>query len=407
MRRGFFSNSELPPSSKPIPGMSRCGACGLHKSCNSPRMKPFGKNRKNILVVAEAPGQLEDRKNTPLIGESGQLLRKRFKRIGINLDIDCLTTYAIRCHIPKGTTPTRDKIDACFPSLWKTIKETNPTIIILLGSVATEAVIRHTWKGDFGGINRWAGWTIPSQKPNAWICPTWHPSYLLQRNSPTLTSLFDEHLEAAVEKSVERPWKRLPEYAKDVEILLTSPETTAASIHKMAATCSMAAFDYETTMLKPDSTRAEIVSCSICFDGNRTIAFPWHGDAIQATKSFLRSSVKKICANIKFEERWTKAQLGCDIRRPFWDTMQAAHILDNRRAIFSLKFQSYVLLGMPDYDSGIKPYLKSGPDGVNHVRDIPLKDLLLYNGLDSLLTYKIAMMQMEEFKPFPLPRIGV
>ena len=37
-----------------------CGACGLYKTCSSPKMKPSGKYRDKILFVGESPGQEED-----------------------------------------------------------------------------------------------------------------------------------------------------------------------------------------------------------------------------------------------------------------------------------------------------------------------------------------------------------
>jgi len=40
--------------------------------------------------------------------------------------------------------------------------------------------------------------------------------------------------------------------------------------------------------------------------------------------------------------------------------------------------------------------LKSkGKSRFNKIRDLDLKDLLLYGGLDSLATYKVAMKQMK------------
>jgi DNA polymerase len=392
-------------SQRPVLGTPRCGSCGLYTTCLSPKMPPTGKNRKKILVIAEAPGEQEDRKNTQLIGESGQFLRKRLKRLGISLDRDCLKTNAVCCRPPDNKTPSKDMLEACFPSAWKTIQDTKPRAIILLGSCATEIVIKKLWRPEFGGIGRWAGWTIPSTIPNAWICPTYHPAYLIRRNSKVLTRVFDSHLEAAIEKSASRPWGVVPDYKKQVRVELSTSKAASFVLERILKT-SIAAFDYETNMLKPDDSRAQIVSCSICFDGKETIAFPWQGDAAEAARRFLRSRVKKIAANMKFEDRWTRKVLGFPVARPFWDTMQAAHMLDNRPGICGLKFQSYVLLGAPDYDSNIEAYLKSGPTGVNRVREIDIKELLMYNALDSLFTYKIAMMQMEEFKPFPLPRIG-
>jgi hypothetical protein len=75
--------------------------------------------------------------------------------------------------------------------------------------------------------------------------------------------------------------------------------------------------------------------------------------------------------------------------------MLAAHALDNRPGITSLKFQVFAMLGMGSYDDHIKPFLKTkGKLRLNHIDEIDERDLLLYNGLDSLYEYKLAQLQM-------------
>lgn len=102
---------------------------------------------------------------------------------------------------------------------------------------------------------------------------------------------------------------------------------------------------------------------------------------------------------MKFEERWTVAKLGCKVRGWHWDTMLAAHILDNRSGITSLKFQAFVHLGISDYDSHISPFLYSKhPNETNRIDQVDDKSLLLYNGLDSLLEYLIMKKQKAIFE---------
>ncbi len=108
-------------------------------------------------------------------------------------------------------------------------------------------------------------------------------------------------------------------------------------------------------------------------------------------------SVKKIGYNLKYEHRWLKAKLGIEVQGWVWDGMIAAHLIDTRSGITSLKFQSLVLLGMADYDTDVKPYLKSdGANVKNKIREVELQTLLLYNGLDALLEYKVAKIQMNQ-----------
>ena len=41
---------------KPLALIPECGTCGLHKGCLTPYMKPSGRGRKKVLLLAEAPG---------------------------------------------------------------------------------------------------------------------------------------------------------------------------------------------------------------------------------------------------------------------------------------------------------------------------------------------------------------
>jgi len=79
--------------------------------------------------------------------------------------------------------------------------------------------------------------------------------------------------------------------------------------------------------------------------------------------------------------------------------MVAAHVLDNRKEICSLKFQAFVRLGQPDWDSHLKKFMQvDGSNEKNRIKEIPLRSLLLYNGMDSLLEYKMWQIQSQELK---------
>ena len=391
MAPGFLTTSTLNEFHNPR--SAECHKCGLFSKCNSPKMSHSGKGKKDILVVAEAPGRAEDKHGTQLIGDSGKLLRKALRLFDVSLDEDCWKTNAVVCY--PGRTPSEREIQYCFPNLKGVVEELQPTIILVLGRVAAASLLSWLWRPKIGAIGRWVGWKIPSQKINAWICPTYHPSYLLRKNSQVLAFEFERHLEEALVLEG-RPWTDLPDYASEVEVVMDCTEA-AEIVRGFTAAGGTAAWDLETNMLKPDSAEARIICCSICWEGKRTIAFPWVGEVVEAMKGFLTSSIKKIAANLKFEHRWIKAVLGIDVENWHFDTMQTAHVLDNRKGITGLKFQSFVSLGQGVYDEHIGPFLGSpNSNKPNKVTDVDLSELLLYCGLDSLLTYKLAGVQRDE-----------
>ncbi len=394
MTKGFFSISKIQTCQK-TGHLPHCGRCGLYKQCKSPKMSATGKGNKNILVVAEAPGKDEDRANEQLVGRAGKLLRRFLKPMGVRLDEDCVKTNAVICRPPHNKKPEDYMIEACRPNLMKTIGECKPNVIFLLGEVACKSLLSEIWKDDIGTISRWGGFCIPCREPNAWVVPTFHPSHILRMgNDKMLDRIFERHLKVGVAKAGSPPWKEVPNYKKQVEVI-TRPSLAARILREMTKKGGTSAFDYETNCLKPDGEGTEIISCSVCWRGRRTISYPWQGEAIDATSEFIRSPMLKIASNLKMEDRWTRAKLGHGVRNWYWDTMLAAHVLDNRPGITSLKFQAFVLLGQENYNVHIKPFLKAKKGSkFNRIGELDFGDLLLYGGLDSLSEYGVAQKQI-------------
>jgi len=396
MSKGFFSSAQV-RSVDHTARAARCGLCGQFKKCKNPKIQPSGKGKKKILVVGTAPSQKEDQLQEHFIGKSGQLLRYHFRKLKSNLDIDCIKTFALICGRQADEDPSDEQLFACRPNLIKTINEYDPNIIIPLGSVATKAVISIAWKENTGNAIRWFGQVIPCQKLNVWIIPTFHPISIIKDKNKVTEKMFSEHLKIALSKVGSRPWDIVPDYSKQVQII-HRPSKAAKIIRAMIDKGGKIAFDYETNCLKPEYPKSEIVSCSICFQGKKTIAYPWKNEAIDATSEILKTKMPKIAANLKFEERWTRNKLGHRVRSWWWDTMQAAHILDNRPATTGLKFQAFVQMGCPDYDDHIKPFLQKCNNLLNRIKELDINDLLLYNGIDSILEYNLAMIQIKKIK---------
>lgn len=399
----FISPQLSKPPDDPTRYRAACNRCGLYKGCRSPKMPVTGKGRKGILVVAEAPGEVEDELNTQLVGPAGEVARKAFWDAGIDLDLDCWKTNALICRPPENRTPTLDEIEYCRPNLLFAIDELQPKIIVLMGKSAVNSLLRVAFREDLGVLDRWVGWKIPSQKFNSWILPTYHPSYVRrqrdQRDGPLIDLWFRRHIDAINYLPAGRPWEdEIPDYELEVEVIYDIP-LVRMLLYGWRAEGGAIAFDYETNRLKPDSTDSEIVSCAVCYKGERTIAYPFIGDAVKATADLLKSNNPKIGANNKFETRWTEKILNVPVRNWVWDTMLSAHHLDCRRGITSVKFQAFVRLGQEPWDEHINPFLKSADEtGKNRIRELDLHSLLVYNGMDALIEYKLAGLQRKEMR---------
>ena len=392
MKHGFFTPIELSSPRSRLNYSAHCGACGLAQHCRSPKMCYKGSGGKEILVIGEAPGKQEDRENEQFVGKAGRRLKDELKRCKTNLNQDCWKTNARRCYVEGNPTPTSEEINYCRPALFAEIKKLKPHSILLFGAVAAESVLGHLWNdsGKFV-MGKWLDWIIPHQELNCWISVHYHPSYLERQRDDLLDLLFRKHLKHVLKKKG-RPWKQLPNYQNEVEIIY-KPQQVVKALQGFHGTV---AFDYEANCLKPEYAGAEIISCSVS-DGKRTYAYPWVDDAILATSKLLKSQLPKIASNLKFEERWTRHFLGHRVRNWDWDTMLAAHVLNHTQGITGLKFQSFVQLGQAPYDKHIEPYIKTSKGQcINRIEEIPLKDLLVYNGMDSLLAYEVAVIQKRE-----------
>jgi len=397
--KGFFTGSDLKSEEQSISKLSECGKCGLYKSVISPKMGVLGFGKHKILFVAEAPGNDEDRQGRYFVDDVGHLLRDILFDLDLDLD-DCWTTNSVICKPPKNKIKPY-MISCCRPNLLKTIDKLKPNVIIALGKAALESLMFREWKKNLGSINKWVGWNIPSAQYNAWICPTYHPYFIMKEGeNKLLIKIFKEHLKKAISLENKKVRKySLDKLKKKVEVIIDPEQGRKRMIYLLRKKKGTLAFDYETNGLKPDKKGHKIVSVSFCWNGKETFATTLNEKGLNVLSLLLLDyKFKKVASNIKFEERWTRAILGHGVKGWVWDTMLAAHCLDNRSGISSIKFQSYIHLGISDYDSHIYPYLVSkNSNGFNRIEELDQEEMLMYNGLDSLLEYMIMKKQRRIF----------
>lgn len=384
--QGFFSNSKLSRPRQVFLSIPKCGICGLHKQ--GPKIEPFGEGQKKILIVFSTPSEKE-----PYINENEYKFKKLLKTFGINVVTDCVTTYACICKANKNDYSLTDtQIESCRANIFKLITEYKPKVVLLLGLPAIKSVIGITW-GSVDSIKTWIGWKIPDRKYNTWFCPMYSVEYIAEKQDETLNLIFKRHLKQALECET-YPWEKIVDYQKKVK-LLYNPWEIADYIRELRKEKEMCAFDYETNALKPEYPKSKIASVSIS-NGKITIAFPYSKEIKKPFKEFLTDpDIMKIASNLKFEDRWSRYKLHTEVANWGWDTMIAAHVIDSRPDITGLKFQTYINFGVEDYSVIVDKMLHTGKELYNNVFDIDIRDLLLYNGLDSLFEYKLAKKQMK------------
>jgi len=386
-----------------------CASCGLHKTAKNPRIKPHGKFGKKILIIGEAPNRRDDARGRAWTGSEGDFIKDVFKQNGIHIYRDCITSYACICPIPKDKKPEDKEIMCCRRKVTKLIKELKPKMIFLVGSAAVHSVIGKNWKKGVGGMDRWRGWQIPDREFKSWICPIFSPKYAETRDIWKKTNL----AEVIWSNDIKSALKRLnePIKFKDETKYITYVENDKhfKSIMPRLLKADLMSFDYEGTGLKPHAKGHKITNTAACI--GKKECYSWMNTPLNQKlfrKVLQTRSIKKSAHNMAFENMWSRVILKAKVEGWYWDTMINAHILDNRKGISSLKFQTYVNFGMADYDSHVNPFLQSGDEeGANsfntiekYIKQYGTRPILTYCGLDAIYGYYLTILQMALVKSF-------
>jgi len=118
--------------------LENCTRCPLHKT-RTHVLHGEGNMNADIMLIAQAPGELEDKENKMFIGPSGNIMHALLKEVNINED-DLYMTNLIKCVLPKNRRPKQSEIIACSIYLDMEIKKINPKILVPLGYYATKYI---------------------------------------------------------------------------------------------------------------------------------------------------------------------------------------------------------------------------------------------------------------------------
>jgi len=401
--KGFFGEEELGKFSVNRQGITACSKCGLYRHCNSPKMPLEGQGAKSILIVGDFPRREDDATAHHLSGSAGKELDFLLRKVGVNMERDCWRIAAVNCRPPQDHKG--NEVDHCRPMVWKQIYDLQPRLILLLGDKAIESMLSHRWARNLPGIGGMRGLVWPDQESKCWVAPIFHPSWILKQKRDEVAKLIWLQDVANAMKQLHEPLPDWQEMGSCVEVIKTE-EKALDLIEKLTQKpTKYLAFDYETTGLKPYDTGHQLVCVSLAITPTKCFSFMLTPVINSALAKLLETSrSRKIASNIKFEDTWTHEKLGVRVRNWYWDTMLAAHVLDQRRGNTSIKFQGFVRYGILNYEGDIGHYLKGtkeeksakGANAINTVLEAPVDDLLLYCGMDSILEFRVAVDQMRE-----------
>jgi len=153
--------------------VEQCRKCSLHRTVNK-KVFGGGSEKAKLLLIGEAPGREEDLTGEPFVGKAGNLLNKILGAIGFSRD-EVYVCNILKCRPPENRDPKPEEVEKCFKFLEMQIAAINPGIILALGRVAANTILKKdTTLGNLRKeIHEFNG--IP-------VFVTYHPAALLRDN---------------------------------------------------------------------------------------------------------------------------------------------------------------------------------------------------------------------------------
>jgi len=118
--------------------IKRCCRCELSETRTNAICGEGNPNAK-IMLIAQAPGEKEDKEGRMFVGPTGKVLDEIFNMVGISRN-EFYMTNLIKCMLPDYRKPKRFEIEACGFYLNKEIEIVNPEILVPLGYYATRFI---------------------------------------------------------------------------------------------------------------------------------------------------------------------------------------------------------------------------------------------------------------------------
>lgn len=162
------ADEALRAQERALQGCHRC------KLCEGRTTIVFGTGnpRAELVVIGEGPGADEDVQGKPFVGRAGQLLTRMLESVQLSRD-EVFITNAVKCRPPGNRNPEPEELAACAPVLSAQLGALQPKVVLALGSVAAQALLRT--REPIGKLRG-----RPHPFGTAVLIPTFHPAFLLR-----------------------------------------------------------------------------------------------------------------------------------------------------------------------------------------------------------------------------------
>lgn len=153
-----------------------CTRCALHETRTKIVFGIGNTERPDLAFVGEGPGADEDRTGLPFVGAAGKLLTKIVEAMGLKRG-DVYICNVVACRPPGNRDPEPEELAACTPIWTSQIIAVRPRVIVALGKVAGNVLLRK--KDEPVSVMR--------KKVHAWqgipVQVTYHPAGMLRNET--------------------------------------------------------------------------------------------------------------------------------------------------------------------------------------------------------------------------------
>ena len=326
-----------------IPKPDSCKTCPGFRWGSKGFVPASGSGSNGVLIVAEAAGENEAQAGEPLVGKAGHYFWSQLQRVGLERD-DFRIHNVLSCRPPENKLSKMpyelEVIQACRPNLDATIQahvagaraSGKTPVILTLGRIAFKRLMGYDDKSPVLRLD-YTSYPFWSQEYEAWVIPTYHPSYLM-RGYHHLVPVMQFAAKRAVEIASEGLELETPTYLLD-----PSPWTFDewAKGYLGAADSVTLSYDIETPYKQgkdEDKLTAEedgddyaILRVAFAFKPGEAVSVPWRAEYMPALEAIFGSGGTKIGWNSRlFDDPRIRAKF--PMRGDLLDAMRAWHILN-------------------------------------------------------------------------------
>ena len=137
-----------------------------------------GNPQGSILLIGEAPGETEDLRGEPFVGQAGQLLDRMLAAAGLADQV--FLTNTVFWKPPGNRPPSPQEQAVCAPFIERALVLMQPRAVLLVGAAAAKSVL-NTEEGLMKIRGQWREWRLDDGAASAPAMATLHPAFLLRQ----------------------------------------------------------------------------------------------------------------------------------------------------------------------------------------------------------------------------------